>query len=93
MVNNCHALRDTKTRSGVAGHFILGYFGISTRLCPSQFTIARNSSLPGLFRAIQLNMSSGEAAGFVRNTTTITTIYWDAYNVTTAKVRSGDWIA
>ncbi|WP_424946204.1 hypothetical protein [Candidatus Spongiihabitans sp.] len=56
MVNNCHALRDTKTCSGVAG------------------------------------LICGVAAGFVRNTTTITTIYWDAYNAITANVRSGDWI-
>ncbi|WP_424946022.1 hypothetical protein [Candidatus Spongiihabitans sp.] len=47
MVNNCHAKRDTKTRSGVAGHFILGYFSVSTRLCPLDSPLPYHLSLPG----------------------------------------------
>ncbi|WP_424946759.1 hypothetical protein [Candidatus Spongiihabitans sp.] len=64
MVNNCHAKRDTKTCSGVAGHFILGYFGISTRLCPLGSLLPIICHCPAhiiIGRAIQWNMPSGVA--------------------------------
>ena len=64
MVNNCHAKRDTKTRSGVAGHFILGYFSVSTRLCPLDSPLPIICHCPAhiiIGRAIQWNMPSGVA--------------------------------
>ncbi|WP_424948262.1 hypothetical protein [Candidatus Spongiihabitans sp.] len=56
-VNNCHAKRDTKTCSGVAGLFFSVTFGVSTRLCPLDSPLPIICHCPAhiiIGRAIQL---------------------------------------